>query len=314
MQSRERPLHFGVQLQAQRTSWAEYAAAVQAVEKLGYGSVWTFDHLLPFSGADDGPCFETLTTLSALALLTERVRIGALVNGVLYRGPATLAKAAAQVDEISGGRLDFSLGAAWAEREFKAYGFDFPPLAERNARLDEALEIVKLLWTEPRASFHGRYYRVEDAPCEPKPVQNPHPPITIGGMGLASVRIAAKHANRFNMIGSPEKCADRKEKLQQFCAEIGRDPAEIELSVHPTVAVARSHAEAEALAARIAAKNTVDLEADRASWVIGDPAEVAGCLSRYLDLGISHFVFAVGHPFDMAALRLLREEVLVGLG
>ena len=314
MEVRGRPLHFGVQLQAQRTSWADYATAVRAVEQLGYGSVWTFDHLLPFSGDDDGHCFETLTTLSALSLLTERVRIGALVNGVAYRGPATLAKAAAQVDEMSGGRLDFSLGAAWAEREFKAYGMDFPPVAERYARLDEALQIVKLLWRQPRTTFQGRYYRIEDAPCEPKPVQSPHPPITIGGMGLASVRIAARHADRFNMIGSPEKCAARKDKLEQFCGGIGRDPAEIELSVHPTIAVAPTHDRAEALAAQIAASNKVDLGANRATWVIGDPAEATAALRRYLDIGINHFVFAFGHPFDVPTLRLLREEVLAGLG
>jgi F420-dependent oxidoreductase-like protein len=314
MEVRGRPLHFGVQLQAQRSSWADYAAAVKAVEQLGYGSVWNFDHMLPFAGADDGPCFETLTTLSAMALLTERVRIGSLVNGVLYRDPATLAKAAAQVDQMSGGRLDFSLGAAWAEREFKAYGIDFPPLSERHARLDEALEIVKLLWSQPRATFHGRYYHVEDAPCEPKPVQSPHPPITIGGMGLATVRLAAKHADRFNMIGSPDKCADRIQKLEGYCADIGRGPAEIEFSLHPNVAVAASRHEAEALAARVAAANAVDLQANRASWVIGDPAEVTAALRSYIDLGINHFVFGVGHPFDMTFLRLLREEVLVALG
>jgi F420-dependent oxidoreductase-like protein len=314
MEVRGRPLHFGVQLQAQRTSWAGYAAAVKATEQLGYGSVWTFDHLLPFSGADDGPCFETLTTLSALALLTERVRIGALINGVLYRDPATLAKAAAQVDEMSGGRLDFSLGAAWAKREFRAYGIDFPPLDERHARLDEALEIVKLLWSQPRTTFHGRYYSIEDAPCEPKPVQSPHPPITVGGMNLATVRLAAKHADRFNMIGPAEKCAHRIEKLQQFCADFGRDPAEIEFSVHPTVAVARSRDEAEALAVRIAVGNAIDLAANRASWVIGAPAEVTAALRGYIDLGVNHFVFAVGYPFDMTALRFLQEEVLLGLG
>jgi F420-dependent oxidoreductase-like protein len=314
MEVRGRPLHFGVQLQAQRTSWADYAEAVKAVEQLGYGSVWNFDHLLPFSGPDDGACFETLTTLSAMALLTERVRIGSLVNGVLYRDPATLAKAAAQVDEMSGGRLDFSLGAAWAEREFKAYGIDFPPLEERHARLEEALQIVKLLWSQPRTTFHGRYYRIEDAPCEPKPVQSPHPPITVGGMGLATVRLAAKHATRFNMIGSPDKCADRIQKLERYCAEIGRDPAGIEFSLHPNVAVAASGHEAEALATRVAAANTVDLAANRASWVIGAPADVTATLRQYIDLGINHFVFALGYPFDMAYLRFLREEVLLGLG
>ena len=122
-------VHFGVQLQAQATSWAEYAAAVKVVEEIGFGSVWTFDHLLPFNGADDRPAFETLTTIGAMALLTSRARIGVLVNGVLYRDPAVLAKASAQVDEMTMGRLEFTLGAAWAEREFRAYGIPFPALS-----------------------------------------------------------------------------------------------------------------------------------------------------------------------------------------
>src|ERR1035438_5499383 len=150
MEVRGRPLHFGVQLQAQRTSWQDYVAALRSVEELGFDSAWTFDHLLPFSGADDGAAFETLTTLGAMATLTTRVRIGVLVNGVLYRDPATLAKSAALVDQISGGRLEFSLGAAWAEREFRAYGLAFPSLEERYDRLEEALQIVRSLWTEHR--------------------------------------------------------------------------------------------------------------------------------------------------------------------
>lgn len=306
-------MHFGVQLQAQRCSWAEWAAAVQAVEGLGYGSVWTFDHLLPFAGADDGACFETLTTLSAMALITSRARIGVLVNGVLYRDPAVLAKAAAQVDEMSRGRLEFSLGAAWAEREFNAYGIDFPPLAERYARLDEALELIKLLWSQHRTTFRGQYYQSHDAPCEPKPVQSPHPPITIGGTGAGSLRIAAKHADRLNMVGSPEDCSRWSQKLQQLCEELGRDAREVELSVHPTVAIGRDRPEAEALAASMAAGYGTDVGSELDRWIVGTPDEVKDQLQRYLDVGISHFVFAVGHPFDVEPLRLLQTEVLAHL-
>lgn len=313
MQVRGRSLHFGVQLQAQRTSWAEYSAAVSAVEQLGYGSVWTFDHLLPFAGPDDRECFETLTTLAAMALVTSRARIGALVNGVLYRDPATLGKAAAQVDQMSAGRLDFSLGAAWAEREFRAYGLGFPPLGERYARLDEALQVIKLLWGQRRSTFHGRYYHLDDAPCEPKPVQSPHPPITIGGTGLGSLRAAADHADRLNMIGSPAKCAQRADRLRRFCEDAGRDFSDIELSVHPTLALAPTKDEAEIFAGRMAAGNSTDLGAVRDGWLIGGPAEVLEGLRGYLDVGINHFVFAVGPPFDLAPLRLLKEEVLSAL-
>jgi alkanesulfonate monooxygenase SsuD/methylene tetrahydromethanopterin reductase-like flavin-dependent oxidoreductase (luciferase family) len=313
MQVRGRSLHFGVQLQAQRTSWADYSAALRGVEQLGYGSVWTFDHLLPFAGPDDGACFETLTTLAAMAMVTTSARIGVLVNGAVYRDPATLAKAAAQVDQMSGGRLEFSLGAAWAEREFRAYGLGFPPLAERYARLDEALQVIKLLWGQHRSTFHGRYYRLDDAPCEPKPVQSPHPPITIGGTGLGSLRAAADHADRLNMVGSPAKCAQRVDRLRRFCDETGRDFSDIELSVHPTLALAPTKDEAEVFAGRMAAANSTDLGAVRDGWLIGGPAEVLEGLRAYLDVGINHFVLAVGHPFDLGPLRLLQDEVLAAL-
>jgi alkanesulfonate monooxygenase SsuD/methylene tetrahydromethanopterin reductase-like flavin-dependent oxidoreductase (luciferase family) len=313
MHVRGRPLHFGLQLQAQGTTWAEYARGIQAVEDLGFGSVWTFDHLLPFAGPDDRPCFETLTTLAAMAVLTSRVRIGVLVNGVIYRPPAVLAKAAAQIDEMSGGRLDFSLGAAWAEREFKAYGLDFPPLAERYARLDEALQLVKLLWAQHRTTYRGRFYQVEEAPCEPKPAQSPHPPITIGGSGLGSLRIAAVHADRVNLQGPPAKCREGIAKLARLCADAGRNLDDIELSVHPNIAVAPTADQAEALARSAAAVTFQDLDTQRGDWLIGTPADVVEGLRGYMAVGFNHFVFGVGQPFDLAPLRLLQQEVFPAL-
>ena len=217
MRVRGRPFRFGIQLRPQRTTWAKYIAAVQSVEQLGFDTVWSSDHLLPASGPDDGPRFETLTTLGAIAALTTSVRFGPLVFGALYRDPATLAKSVATVDQISGGRLEFALGAAWSEREFREYGLPYPSLTERYARLDESLQIVKSLWTAPRTSFEGRYYRIDDAPCEPKPVQEPYPPITVGGVGTGSLRIAAKHAAASNLSGSPRTVAERGELLSQFC-------------------------------------------------------------------------------------------------
>ena len=315
MQVRGRPIHFGVQLQGQGTSWSDYATAVRFVEELGYGSVWIFDHLLaPFKSAEDRSCFETLTTLGAVSLLTTRARVGVLVNGVLYRDPAVLAKASAQVDEMTGGRLEFSLGAAWAEREFEVYGIPFPSLEERYQRLEEALQIVKALWSQPRTTFHGRYYHLDDAPCEPKPAQTPHPPITVGGSGAGSLRVAARHADRLNMQGTPEKCAVIIEKLQTMCKEIGRNFDEIELSHHPAIAVRARSDEAEALAEQTAARSSANLQDVRGNWLIGSPGQVAEQARQYLDVGINHFVFGIGHPFDAESLRLMREEVLPSLG
>ena len=310
----KRPLHFGVQLQAQRTTWPEYLQALRTVEELGFYSVWNFDHLLPFAGDPTQPAFETWTTLAAMAMATSRIRIGALVNGVLYRDPATLAKAAAQVDQISNGRLEFALGAAWAEREFHAYGLPFPPVGERMSRLEEALDIVKALWTQPRTDYHGQYYTINDAPCEPKPVQKPYPPIMIGGSGNRTLRIAAKYADVWNGIGSPEEVTGYIEKLRQACAAIGRNPDEIELTIHPSLAIAATHEEAEAKAQATAASLHHNLDEERHRWLLGTPEEVRQRIGQFVDLGITHCIMAVGAPYDLEGLRLFTEEVLPEFG
>ena len=310
MTVRGRTFRFGIQLIPQRVAWPEYAVALRAVERLGFDTAWNFDHLLPYCGPDGDACFETMTTLGAMAALTSRVRIGVLVNGVLYRDPATLAKSAAMVDRISGGRLEFTLGASYARREFKAYGLPYPPAAERFERLDEALHIVKSLWTQPRTTFEGRHYRIENAPCEPKPLQLPHPPIMVGGVGEVTLRIAARHATSSNMYGSPETVAERAALLESFCGELGRDFDEIELSVHGDLALASTHAEAEAMAARAAAAQGFELESQRDSWVIGTPDEAIAHLRRYVDVGVSHWIVHLNAPFDLTMLELLRDAVV----
>jgi F420-dependent oxidoreductase-like protein len=307
---RGRSLRFGIQLQAQRTPWVDFARGLQTVEELGFDTVWTFDHLLPPSGPDDGPALETLTTLAAMATLTTRARIGVLVNGVLYRDPATLAKSSALVDEISGGRLEFTLGAAWAEREFKAYGFDYPPIAERYGRLDESLEIVKALWTQERTTYHGTYYRVENAPLAPKPLQSPHPPIMIGGSGRGSLRLAAKHANAWNVIGSPAKVTEKAAVLKEFCDAIGRSFDEIELSWHGSLALAATREEAFEVARGLQAAQGQTFDEKGEGWLIGSPDDVVGQLRDYTDAGISHWIIGIPHPYDPTPLRLFQDEVV----
>jgi alkanesulfonate monooxygenase SsuD/methylene tetrahydromethanopterin reductase-like flavin-dependent oxidoreductase (luciferase family) len=312
VETRGRGIHFGVQLTAQDTTWQRFADGVRGIEDLGFDSVWTFDHLLA-SGNRAGPCFETLTTLSAMALLTRRARIGVLIAGVAYRDPVTLAKSAAQVDQMSGGRLEFSLGAAWAKREFDAYGIPFPPLAERYDRLDEALDLVKLLWTEPVANYDGRYYSVHDAPCDPKPVQQPMPPITVGGSGDRLLAVAAKHATRVNMQGTPGYCAERSRLLSEFCSKIGRDFSEIELSLHASVVLGRSRSDAEDTAASMLAAEGQALDVNSGRWLLGTRDEVRGQILGYVDAGISDFIFGIRAPYDTEPVRALREEVLAHL-
>jgi F420-dependent oxidoreductase-like protein len=301
---------FGVQLQAQRITWPEYLAAVKAVEGFGFDSLWNFDHMLPFSGDPSQPCFETLTTLAGMAMATSRIRIGSLVNGVMYRDPATLAKSAVMVDLMSNGRLEFALGAAWAEREFKAYGLPFPPVGERMTRLEEALDIVKSLWTQPRTTYNGRYYTINDAPCEPKPLQQPYPPILIGGNGPRTIRIAARHANIWNGMASPDAMAGHIARLRDECEKIGRDVAEIELSCHPLMAIARSREEAERKAREAASRVDEDFDAMRDRWLLGTPEDIRAQLQAFVDVGVTYWIIGMGAPFDLQGLELFANEVI----
>ncbi|MGH7342594.1 MAG: TIGR03560 family F420-dependent LLM class oxidoreductase, partial [Candidatus Rokuibacteriota bacterium] len=175
---------FGIQTTPQDFTYDQLVTIWKDADALGFDSAWVFDHLIPILGADtDGPCLEGWTLLSALAAETERIRIGALVTGNTYRNPALLAKMAATVDHISNGRLYLGIGAAWFEFEHEAYGFPFYTAKGRAERLDEALQVIKKLWTEDHPSFAGKFYTLKNAPFAPKPVQKPHPPIIVGGQG-----------------------------------------------------------------------------------------------------------------------------------
>jgi F420-dependent oxidoreductase-like protein len=204
----------------------------RAADELGFHAVWDYDH---FYGLAD-PTEDTLegwTSLAAMAVIVRRARVGCMVTGVTYRHPAVLANMAVTVDHVSGGRLEFGIGAAWHEPEHRGYGIDYPSPAVRISMLDEALTVIRKLWTEETASFEGRYFRLEDARCAPKPVQKPHPPIVVGGSGRRrTLRVVAKHADEWNTPGQdPEEWAELNRVLDEHCAAVGRDPKEIRRSV-----------------------------------------------------------------------------------
>jgi alkanesulfonate monooxygenase SsuD/methylene tetrahydromethanopterin reductase-like flavin-dependent oxidoreductase (luciferase family) len=200
---------------------------------------WLFDHLMPIFGDPNGPTFEGWTLLSALAAQTERLRVGLLVTSNRFRPPAMLAKIAASADVISGGRLEFGIGAGsrpdvpLARREYEAHGLPFHDAAYAVGSLAEACVIIRRLWTETVPfDFHGSYHRLTGAFCGPKPVQQPHPPIMIGGRATPTLRVVAEHADRWNMPGgSIDDAITRNTTLDRLCAEIGRDPAEITRSI-----------------------------------------------------------------------------------
>jgi F420-dependent oxidoreductase-like protein len=212
-----------------------------AADQAGFDHLWIMDHFMPLVTSATGwyqfeatdPVFEAWTTLAAMAEVTKRIRIGVNVTGNLYRHPAVLAKAAATVDRFSDGRLEFGIGAAWAEFEFTSLGIPFPPARERMDRLAEACEVLKLLWTRDVSDYDGRHYQLRGAISEPKPIQQPHPPIWIGGSGeKRTLRIAAQHADVWNLVGAPPDEALRLSRvLDDHCAAVGREPSDIRRSI-----------------------------------------------------------------------------------
>src|SRR6267143_6304698 len=209
-------------IEAQRDAW-------KIADQAGFDHIWPFDHLIALGGDPTQPIFDGWTILGAVAENTKRTRIGLNVTGNLYRHPGLLAKIAVTVDHLSQGRLEFGIGAAWNEPEFKQQGLPFPSAADRIRMLDEWIKAIKLLWSEPRTTFKGRFYQFEDAIAEPKPVQKPHPPIWIGGSGpKRTLRVVAKHADVWNSNApTPEDTHALVRILDEHCAKVGRDPATI---------------------------------------------------------------------------------------
>jgi len=274
---------FGVQTPQILIDWPELLRIWQYLDDSPFESAWTMDHLVPgrTQGESDGPCLEGWTLLAALAQATRRLRLGCLVTGVTYRHPVVLAKIATTVDIISNGRLEFGLGAAWHEFEHRAYGIPFYNMGERQDRLEEALQVIKLLWTTSApATFHGKYYQLEDAPFLPPPVQKPHPPIMVGGSGpKRTLRTAASYADAVNLWGPLEMVQESLKTLHAHCADIGRNPAEIRVTVFVP----------------ISGTSTADNKA---------------IVRRFLDAGFDDFIATPFGKPDFDTLRRFAEEVV----
>ena len=228
-------MRFGIKTVPQHTSWEGMLAVWKAADDVElFESAWNFDHFYPIFSDSTGPCFEGWTMLAAMAAETRRIRIGCQVTGMVYRHPAVLANMAATVDVISGGRLDVGLGAGWNQEECDAYGIELPPLRERFDRFDEGVEAVVRLLSDTTTTLEGRHVRLREARCEPKPVQQPCPPIVIGGTGRRrTLRTVARWADHWNsIVPTPERWSELRAVLDDHCAAEGRDPTEIESSVN----------------------------------------------------------------------------------
>jgi F420-dependent oxidoreductase-like protein len=274
-------VRFAIKTMPQRCTWDEMLALWRAADEVDlFESAWTFDHFYPIYGDWEGPCLEAWVTLSALAQATNRIRVGCMVNGVVYRHPAVLAKMAAALDIVSGGRLELGLGAGWNERECEAYGIELGSLTERFDRFEEACAVITGLLRDPSVDFEGRHYTLRDARCEPKGPQRPHPPICIGGGGeKRTLHIAARYAQHWNFPGGTvDTFRHKRDVLHAHCADVGRDPREITTSTHllmwPDKGVRDVAAQAEAYAAAGLDLGVVYLAAPYRPSVVDELAEV----------------------------------------
>ena len=278
-------VRFGVQTAPQMVGYKDLADVWSEADDLGYDALFAFDHLMPIFSESEGPCFEGWTLLSALAGRTKRAKVGLLVTGNTYRNPTLVAKMAATVDHATDGRVILGLGAGWFEREHDAYGFPFHTAGGRARRLVEAVEVIKLLFTQDKSDFAGKYYQLKDAPFEPKTVQKPHPPILIGGMGPKVIQpLVARRADIWHFFvreGGAEQVKKVIATFDEICRKEGRDPAAVEKST--------------SLGAEDFALSN---------------EEIRKRIQALSDAGVGLLILSLRPPYDRAALRRFAKEVM----
>lgn len=291
--------------------WDTMRAVVQTCEETGYDSVWVADHFM-FPNREhperEVPVFECFVTLGAIAAATSHIRLGQLVVGVPYRNPALLAKMCATLDVISHGRSIVGLGAAWHEPEFVAYGWPFPPLRERMQRLEEAIQVVDRMLTMRPAEFQGEHYQIAGAYNDPMPVQQPRPPIMIGGDGeRVTLRLVAQYADWCNVFGDPATVAHKFDVLREHCRNLGRDVDAITLSNHVSILIAHDAAELARKRDQYGA-NLPDFEG-----VVGTPETVIARLKEYAEIGSQYITFSMPDAGEVDPVRLFGASVIPAL-
>ncbi|MEM2904840.1 MAG: TIGR03560 family F420-dependent LLM class oxidoreductase [Candidatus Bathyarchaeia archaeon] len=282
-------LTFGVVLPSAVATYPEVCDVALECQRLRYDSIWLNDHMyegwLPRE-RHAHPYLDCWTLLPALAVSTRSIRLGTIVTSNTFRHPALLAKMSTTLDVISGGRLEFGIGAGDLPIEHETYGFQYPPDGERIARLHEALQVILGMWTEEKPRFKGRFYEIREPPCWPKPVQKPHPPLWIGSISGRKriVKLAAEFADNFNVLGgSPQSFKEKMETLDAYCRKIGRDPREIRRSWHGFVNITEE-------------RQTIE--------------ETVRNLKAMADAGVQDFILGFRDRSDIKALRVFADNVL----
>jgi F420-dependent oxidoreductase-like protein len=306
-------------------AWADWVALAGACERLGFDALFRSDHYLSVDGRGERGSLDAWGTVSALSAITTTLRFGTLVSPATFRHPSVLAKAVVTADHISGGRVELGIGTGWLEAEHTAYGFPFPPMGERMAVLSEQLEIIHRQWTEHTFDFAGEHYRIEGLDARPKPIQQPHPPLIVGGSaGPRSARLAARWADEYNTIYvTPDEARERRRGLDEACEREGRDPATLRFSMMNGFLVGADRDDLRARAHRLAewrdhtdqASADIDnyIAAVAEPWIVGTPEEVVARLREYEAAGVEA-VMLQHHLFkDFEALELIGEHVIPAL-
>ncbi len=273
---------YAVKTPPQHGDWSDFLDVWRAVDECeAFAAAWNFDHFYPLIGDTHGPCLEGWTMLAALAQATSRIRIGSMVNGMHYRHPAVTANMAATVDHISGGRLELGLGAGWNMEESSAYGIELGSIKERLDRFEEGVEVIARLLSQEVTDFRGQYYTITNARCEPKPHQQPHPPIVIGGSGKKrTLAVAARWAQHWDgSFAEPDRWREANDALLGHCQRIGRDPGEIRRSIH-------------------------------IAWEDGaDPAPLAERAQEWAGRGVDQVIFSMRGPYRAAQIEPLGQAL-----
>jgi len=314
-------MDLGVMIEGQEgLDWELWRRIATETEALGFESLWRSDHFFSLSGPTDRPALESFVSFVIGAEVTNRIRFGSLVASMTFRHPSLLARMAAQIDALSGGRFVLGVGAGWNVPEHNAFGLPFPEVKERMDRLEEAIEVMRLLWSDVPASYRGTYYSLDHAECYPKPAQRPMHLLVGGGGERRTLRIAAKHASEWNFTGGTvETYLHKRGVLEQHCSEVGRNPLEIRHSQMTGFVIGRDerglHDHLASIAEKLPRLGGQAPEAALAGlrergWIVGAPGEVVEEIGRREEAGLSRIMLQHNAMERFDILELLASDVL----
>jgi F420-dependent oxidoreductase-like protein len=299
--------------------WETMTGVAQRIEEVGFESLWVYDHFHTVPAPTQEATYEAWTLMASLAAVTSTVRLGQMCTCNTYRPPSYLAKVAASIDVISGGRLEMGIGAGWYEHEHDGYGFPFLAPGPRIRMLEEGLEIMKAMWTEDVVDYDGRHYRLQGAICQPKPLQSPHIPLWVAGGGeQLTLRVAARHAQYTNFGVKPEWFSHKSDVLAGHCRDVGRDFDEITRSANFNIVCADTEADVADRIGMVKARFVEHVTAEKAEEQLrlyrhnsGTPEQVVDSLREWEKLGLAYaIVYFPDAAYDLSSLELFAREVI----